>query len=178
MADWTDTDAAVHAAALRAAAPDLSVHPEDLHALPAMPSQPAPEPGGLFSHLPRLAAKDWTGLNTGLEVAFVLGQLGDWRQTQQISRLSRTPYYGGPPLIHEMNPILGPRPSQAAVNIYFPAATLAQYGVANVLPHPLREIWQLGGIGLEAWAIRNNLRQKTPQTPNGIGFNLGFGGHF
>lgn len=184
MADPRDTDLATLMA--NRPRPDLTAHPEDLHPDPGsgdgapgsrplaqlIPPRPA-EPAA-----PRDDSRDWTGLNTGLEAAFVAGQFGDWRQTQEISRLARRPYYGGPPLIHEMNPILGPRPSAAAVNIYFPAATLAQYAVARALSHPWRELWQLGGIGLEGWAIQNNLRMRTPQTPNGIGFNLGLGGHF
>src|SRR5574340_380282 len=135
MADARDTDLATLMANRPRPQADLSVHPEDLHPDPgdggeALGTRPlaqmvSPRPAAA----PRDDSRDWTGLNTALEAGFVAGQFGDWRQTQEISRLARRPYYGGPPLIHEANPILGPRPSAAAVNVYFPAATLAQYAV-------------------------------------------------
>jgi hypothetical protein len=70
----------------------------------------------------------------------------DWNQTLQINA------HG----MYEMNPILGSHPSDAKINTLIPAAMLAHYYIATLLPTEYRKAWQYAWIGIEsAYVVRN-----------------------
>jgi hypothetical protein len=62
--------------------------------------------------------------------------------------------------IHETNPILGDRPSDAHVRNYFTSAVAAHYAVSNVLAGnaKVENIWQASGIAMELLVIAKNKR--------------------
>ncbi len=73
--------------------------------------------------------------------------IGDWSQTLDIKNH---------PGMHEINPILGEHPSNAAVNGYFAVSVAANQAVANCLEGSSRTYFQTGIIILESMAVSNN----------------------
>ena len=61
----------------------------------------------------------------------------------------------------EMNPILGPHPSDGRVVGYFALTGLLHYGITRALvmgdmPRPLIQVWEATGIALEAGMVGHN----------------------
>lgn len=54
------------------------------------------------------------------------------------------------------NPILGERPSQAAVNRYFAGTLLLHWGIVAILPPSYRKPFQDGTIALQAIVVQRN----------------------
>ena len=79
-------------------------------------------------------ADDWTGTDTGLEVAWQVAHAIDWGQTRYIAK--------HPQDFRELNPILGDHPSVGRVNTYFIATGLAHYGISQWLSPSNRRGWQ------------------------------------
>jgi hypothetical protein len=90
-------------------------------------------------------ADDWTTTDTIVESGCIALFLIDWGQT-----LDRR--------FQESNPILGSRPSHAAVDGYFLAVIGAQVVVARLLPSPWRSVFQGITLGIEGRSVVNNWR--------------------
>lgn len=81
----------------------------------------------------------------------------DWLQTRQIA-LHPEKYY-------EINPLIGPHPSQGLVNSYFALCALAEYKSASYLPKREREWFLLALTSMEASYVAHNWR---------VGLRIGF----
>ena len=90
-------------------------------------------------------ADEWTTTDTVVESGCIALFWVDWRQT-----LDRR--------YQESNPILGSRPSRAAVDIYFLAVISTQVVAARLLPSPWRHVFQGITIGIEGRSVFNNWR--------------------
>jgi hypothetical protein len=103
----------------------------------------------LFLAQPAVAAQSWSTKDTTLELTFDATLLVDLLQTSAIASY---------PDRHELNPVLGPRPSHVAINAYFVAGALAHFGIALLLPDSWRTLWQVVWIGMElgwiAWNVQ------------------------
>jgi len=73
----------------------------------------------------------------------------DYRQTLAIA---------SNPAIKETNPILSPKPTKSATNIYFATTLLAHWGITYFLPPQYREPWQNGTIVLQLAVTANNAK--------------------
>jgi hypothetical protein len=99
-------------------------------------------------------------LEKALQAAFLGAGALDWGQT---IKFTQDPTYQE--LGHrEMNPILGPHPSRTRVNVYMPLALAAHTLGVWALPRPYRNILQIGGLGLEGWAVHNNAKKGVSPT--------------
>jgi len=83
-----------------------------------------------------------------LETAFDVAWTADMLQTLDIRHHSAT--------LHETNLILGRRPSQGAIVVYFAAGALVHYEVSRLLPVKLRRPWQCVTIGYEVGQVAVN----------------------
>jgi hypothetical protein len=90
-------------------------------------------------------ADDWTTTDTTVEFGCIALFVIDWGQT-----LDRR--------YQETNPILGSRPSHAAVDGYFLGIIGAQVLVARLLPSPWRGVFQGIILGIEGRSVFNNWR--------------------
>jgi hypothetical protein len=96
----------------------------------------------------RAAALDpWTAQDTALEAAFVAAVVVDWRQTHW------TLDNGG----YEMNPLLGPRPTDQRLGVSVLGAVAAHAVVSAVLPAKWRRWWQAVSLAGEASAVGWNV---------------------
>jgi hypothetical protein len=82
-----------------------------------------------------------TGLSMALTVA-------DWGQTRMIAR--------NPQTYRELNPILGPHPSQSKVDAYMIGYLATQYLIAECAPEPIKTILLTYVLTVQANAVRNN----------------------
>lgn len=99
--------------------------------------------------LPSVArAGDWTGLNTGLEVAHAALLTIDWRQTRWAQERPNE-YY-------EINPALSRHPSAGRIDTWFIAWEVLHPVISYVLPNPYRYAWQAGTLGLEIYCVNKN----------------------
>jgi hypothetical protein len=100
-----------------------------------------------LAHLTLASGSDfeWRPHNTALEVGAAATLALDWSQTLAL----RSTW-------EESNPILGPHPSTARVNVYFASAILIHAVAARFLPFPFREIFQGGTIMFEGAIVRSN----------------------
>jgi hypothetical protein len=96
--------------------------------------------------------RTWTVLNTSLEASYLVLELADWSTTMSIvSRIERhIP-------ASETNLLLGHWPSRARVNVYQLTTISLQVTISLLLPTPWREVFQMFTIGLEFYAVANNL---------------------
>lgn len=90
----------------------------------------------------------WTAKDTSLEIIYAASHAMDWSQTLHISRNPQT-YF-------ELNPIMGPHPSEDKVKAYFALTLIAHAAMAYMLPPPYRTIWQSFWIGVETLAVQHN----------------------
>jgi hypothetical protein len=102
-------------------------------------------------------ADKWRTSDTYREVGYMTLHALDFKQTHDIA--------ANPDKYFERNHILGEHPDSAQVNTYFAATALAHYGIARILPHEWREIFQYVTIGVESQSVFRN-------------FSLGIGGSF
>lgn len=86
--------------------------------------------------------REWTKFNTVAQTTYTALHVVDWMQTRQIAK-NPDKYTEG------VNPILGEHPSVGRVDAWFVAAGLANFGISYALPHPYREMWQVGSSGVE-----------------------------
>ncbi len=91
---------------------------------------------------------DYTLLATSTALKFI-----DWRQTLYVTNHPRTETENG---YHEANPILGQRPSNDQVHLYFLGTLAAEIAIAHFLPSSLRKPWLLMWIGISGWSINHN----------------------
>jgi len=115
---------------------------------------------------PAAAHDPWTLLDTTLEASGAALQLVDWSTTLNDARPK---YWDGERwviAVESWNPILGRRPSEAKVNVYFAGTLLAHAAIAYALPRPWRTLWQVAWIGMEADAdaynVAGGLRLELP----------------
>lgn len=102
-------------------------------------------------------ADEWREADIWREAGFMALLATDLKQTHEIA--------ANPHTYFERNPILGEHPDSAQVNTYFSSVVVAHYGVARILPHEWREIFQYVTIGVESRSVFRN-------------FSLGIGGTF
>ena len=101
--------------------------------------------GLLALHAPAARADKWTKTDTAVEAACAGLLIADWGQT-----LDRR--------YEESNPILGKRPTEAAVTGYFLGVITLHLAIARVLPRPWRTLFQGTTIGVEGHSIYANWR--------------------
>jgi len=110
----------------------------------------------------RAGADSWTAADTALQLTAATVTLGDWSQTITIAREPLLIVETGPGTIGpgyprtETNPILGAHPSAERVDVYFASVIALHAGIAYLLPHPWRTIWQIALIGLEGECVLHN----------------------
>lgn len=101
----------------------------------------------------------WSRVDVGVQATFIAITALDWSQTIDFTQDPDSN-------IPETNPILGPEPSRARVNVYMPLAMLGHTAVAAALPHgKLRTLWQTTWIAIETKMVVSNYRL-------GIGLSL------
>lgn len=91
----------------------------------------------------------WSKTDTALELAVVGVTVLDMLQTSWIRAHPER-------RIYEMNPLMGPAPSQRTVTLYMTGAILGHVVVARLLPKPLRSLWQGGVMGMEIYSVMSN----------------------
>jgi hypothetical protein len=102
--------------------------------------------------VPDVAHADaWTTQDTVFQLAYTGLNIFDLLNTSTTARDGHT--YGN----SEINLILGEHPSHLEINAYFAVSSLAQYGIARVLPHPWRTYWQMLSIGVKSGMVGYNL---------------------
>lgn len=98
-------------------------------------------------------SRQWTKTDTLLEVGFLAVEAIDWSQTVQMAEFSEAHRS-----ITDVNPILGPHSTPWGVTGYFATTTALHAGVAYLLPKPMRAVWQMAWIGLEAGTVAHNIQ--------------------
>lgn len=93
----------------------------------------------------------------------LLGQTADWNQTKHIDGSA----------YQETNPLLGKRPSGAAIDSYFATTTALGIGLALALPDPYRKMFEGGWLGLEWSTVRHNQRHGFSPTAS-VKVKMGF----
>lgn len=83
------------------------------------------------------------------EVAYLLLQWQDWRQTRYIT--------DHPDEYYERNWILGDHPSVEEVDRYHLIAAVSHIAITKLLPHKWRKVWLSWTIAIEVYAVGNNL---------------------
>ncbi len=101
---------------------------------------------------------EWTGGNTGLEIAWAVLWVADWSQTLHISR-NPDQYY------EKVCIFLKDHPSSGDVNTYFATSLILHPLISFALPQPYRLAWQGVTIVNEVDMVNNNYK---------IGISLGF----
>ena len=101
-------------------------------------------------------AEGWTTTDTAYQAVLTLELYEDCRQTQEIAQS---------PVRHEVNPLLGPRPSAVKVRNYFLLSAVAEAGIAYSLPEGMRRSYQTLAMTFEFYVIKHNV---------GTGFKLVF----
>jgi hypothetical protein len=130
---------------------------ETVWRLPALlgPSE-SPNPGGrltvMQAALPAPPRPAWRWSDVALASAFTTTLMLDAGQTRWLAR-------DGWRVFREANPLLGPRPSVARVNVYTALAGLGVLSAAAALPDRLRP-WFLGGaFAVEVVTVAGTTRQ-------------------
>lgn len=90
---------------------------------------------------------EWTPADTKRELAFTALLALDTIQTHNIAHV---------PTYQEENPILGPHPSNAAVNQYMLGCAVGHYIISRILPAQDRQYWQWLTIGVEGSIVAHN----------------------
>lgn len=98
--------------------------------------------------LPALADLSHTDL--ARQITYSALHVADWNQTRRIAASNGRWI--------ELNPILGPSPSQSRVNRYFAATLVAHWAITYTLPERWRKPWQETTIILQASVIQSNYR--------------------
>jgi hypothetical protein len=96
----------------------------------------------------KAAPEDWstsTRALTGLSMALTVA---DWGQTRMIAR--------NPQTYRELNPILGPHPSQSRVDAYMIGYLATQYLIAEYAPEPMKTLLLTYVLVVQAKAVGNN----------------------
>ena len=81
----------------------------------------------------------------------------DWLQTRYIAN--------HPEVYYETNPVLGRRPTQEKVDVYFLSTALLHTWIADKLPQRYRKWFQYSTLAVEAGYVGHNLNL-------GIGFDF------
>lgn len=97
--------------------------------------------------LPSVCLASWSTADTQRQIAYGLLHTMDWMQTHEVSR---NPDY------RELNPILGPNPSEGRINTYFAATLVGHTVISYYLPDNYRRWWQFITIGFEAGVVGRN----------------------
>lgn len=103
----------------------------------------------------------WTAADTEFELVGASLHSIDWGQTLSFTRPPGIVTVGNKTYLAtaatEENPILGPRPTSRAVDIYFASTLAGHVAVAYLLPKPWRSFWQLAWIGVDGYSVGHNL---------------------
>lgn len=116
------------------------------------------------------AFDEWTTKDTALQTAYTVLHVIDWGQTANQAKRNwsyqiNSPGYAANMTRDENNFILGKRPNESTVHLYFAGTLAAHTAISYMLPRGWREAWQGAGIGLEVWAV-------------GANYNVGINGFF
>lgn len=101
----------------------------------------------------------WTKIDTAAQATVIALIAVDWMQTITFTQHPTRANDG-----YEGNRVLGRNPSRAKVNTLIPLGALAHTAIAIVLPKPMRQAWQAGGVYLEIDATRSNYRAGVTMT--------------
>ncbi len=88
----------------------------------------------------------WTIADTALEASFAAAVAVDWAQTRWALDNGH----------RELNPLLGPEPSAARLNMLVLAAAAGHAAVSLALPRPYRRWWQSMTLIVELGAVGHN----------------------
>ena len=99
---------------------------------------------------PSPAEDKWTKTNTVMELSWISLHLVDWGQTLQIAK--------NPNRFHERNPILGRHPSIRSVNRFMIIGLVTHVSASFVLPHDIRNFWQVTSIVVAGIIVTNNFK--------------------
>lgn len=95
-----------------------------------------------------LLAQGWRKSDTYWQLAVTGAYACDYLQTAELQKR---------PGQHEINRLLGQRPTRATINQHFAAAVLANAAVAYALPIRYRRTWQVSSLAFEAYWVRRNV---------------------
>ena len=96
-----------------------------------------------------MASEAWDTEDYALEVTWEVLHGMDWMTTRQIAK--------HPEAYHEMNPILGGHPHVSDVDMYMLGTALIHPIIANYLPKPYREVFQMISITVSGTCVLNNI---------------------
>ena len=100
-----------------------------------------------FCTLTAHAQSNWTNEDTAWQAVLLSELYMDYRQTRLIAV---------DPWHHEINLVLGPRPSAAYIRNYFLMTAVGTTALAYVLPPEYRRLMQWYGIGVEFGFVTHN----------------------
>jgi hypothetical protein len=100
--------------------------------------------------VPGLTWSDWTPEQRNWYVASNVAIMADWSTTRDLSRRYHEGY-------HEINPVLGRRPSTSEVDQYFIGAIIAHYFIADWLPNQHRTFYLKTVTVVEGALVAHNL---------------------
>jgi hypothetical protein len=103
-----------------------------------------------LSTVPALAWSHWTAEQRAWYMASNVAIVADWSTTRDLSRRYHEGY-------HEINPVLGRRPSTREVDRYFVGALIAHYFVADWLPDQHRTFYLQTVTVVEGALVAHNL---------------------
>lgn len=96
-----------------------------------------------------MAADTWSHKDKALAVTMSTLLIIDWGQTINIAR---------DPSYHEINPILGPHPSEQAVHTYMGTALVGAIAISHFFPSKYRALFMESVIALELPYVYNNYK--------------------
>lgn len=104
-----------------------------------------------FLGIAHAGGRDWTTMNTTLQLTWSAMHLIDWSQTRTIAK--------NPDIYYEkVNPVLGKHPSVGKVDTWMASTLVANAAFAYLLPHPYREVFQGLSIGMTGYCITINFK--------------------
>lgn len=105
----------------------------------------------IFSQLTStaFAFDEWRVTDKALAATMSTLLIVDWGQTINITRN---------PAYHEINPIIGPHPSETDVHLYMGSALISTLAISHILPSKYRTLFLLSVIAIEIPTVYNNHR--------------------
>lgn len=96
---------------------------------------------------PHAQADSWSEGDKWRQGAYTVLHMADWHQTHQISDSTSDT---------DVNPIMGPSPSDGQIDRYFAGTLIIHYVIAHNLPRDWRKRFQYVTIAVEAGAVAHN----------------------
>ncbi len=101
-------------------------------------------------------APAWSAGDTFVESGVVLAATADYLQTRQICDDMQAGTNAA--WVYETNPVMGRDCGNLPPEVFFPAMVAAHVGVGRLMPRPLRRLWQVATVVIQARALGRNLR--------------------